>query len=131
MVEEIKITEGEFISKTLFHLNNIKGFHWQTKSYAEHKVLDEYHCKLTELIDKFTESFDEFKPSTDAGCIDVYIDKADVIQHVNEYHEKVKDIRATINYAIIDNNEEYKFLLSLIDDIEQLINQTTYHLRFK
>ena len=60
MAKTYKKPENDFICKTLFHLNTIKGFHWQTESYAEHQVLDLYHNKLTELIDKFVETLKEF-----------------------------------------------------------------------
>ena len=126
MPEEIKITETNFICKTLFHLNTIKGFHWQTESYAEHQVLDLYHNKLTELIDKFVETLKEFKPTTITQQIDIYIDKADVIEIIKEYQEKIRDIRASLN-SIKENDD----LLSIIDDFEQTTNEALFHLRLK
>ena len=124
--KEEKSEENNFICKTVFHLNNIKGFHWQTESYAEHQVLDLYHNKLTELIDKFVETLKEFKPTTDAGYIDTYIDRVDVIEHIKEYQEKVKDVRASLN-SVKENDD----LLSIVDDFEQVTNEALFHLRLK
>ena len=123
---QTKNLENDFICKTIVHLNTIKGFHWQTESYAEHQVLDLYHNKLTELIDKFVETLKEFKPTTDAGCIDTYIDRADVIEHIKEYQEKVKDVRASLN-SVKENDD----LLSIVDDFEQVTNEALFHLRLK
>jgi len=36
-------------------LNQVKVYHWATKSYAAHKALDEFHEKLSELADTFVE----------------------------------------------------------------------------
>ena len=121
-----KNPENDFICKTIFHLNTIKGFHWQTESYAEHQVLDLYQSKLTELIDKFVETLKEFKPTTNAGCIDAYIDRDDVIEHIKEYQEKIWDVRASLN-SVKENDD----LLSIVDDFDQVTNEALFHLRLK
>jgi hypothetical protein len=36
--------------------NQLKIFHWQTKSYAEHKALDDAYGTLTDLFDEFLET---------------------------------------------------------------------------
>ena len=130
MAKTYKKPENDFICKTLFHLNTIKGFHWQTESYAEHQVLDLYHNKLTELIDKFVETLKEFKPTTITQQIDIYIDKADVIEIIKEYQEKLRVIRGSLN-SIKENNDEVNDLLSIIDDFEQTTNEALFHLRLK
>ena len=123
---QTKNPENDFICKTIFHLNTIKGFHWQTESYAEHQVLDLYHNKLTELIDKFVETLKEFKPTTNAGYIDTYIDRVDVIEHIKEYQENVKYVRDSLN-SVKENDD----LLSIVDDFEQVTNEALFHLRLK
>ena len=123
---QTKNPENDFICKTIFHLNTIKGFHWQTESYAEHQVLDLYQSKLTELIDKFVETLKEFKPTTNAGYIDTYIDRVDVIEHIKEYQENVRYVRDSLN-SVKENDD----LLSIVDDFEQVTNEALFHLRLK
>jgi hypothetical protein len=36
-------------------LNNIKLYHWNTHSFAQHKATDELHAKLSDHVDKFVE----------------------------------------------------------------------------
>lgn len=37
--------------------NQVKIFHWQTKSYAQHQALGGVYDELTDLIDEFVEVF--------------------------------------------------------------------------
>ena len=49
---------GENIVKILFHMSlNIKLYHWQTTSFAEHKATDELFLSLLPLIDQFMEIY--------------------------------------------------------------------------
>ena len=59
----IKIESGdlldktfEFVIKLMGYRNQIKMNHWQTKSYAEHKMTDDLTSTLDESIDKIAES---------------------------------------------------------------------------
>jgi len=45
------------VSPLLTILNQIKIFHWQTKSFAEHKSLDGAYEELGESIDEFIETY--------------------------------------------------------------------------
>jgi hypothetical protein len=36
-------------------INNVKVYHWRTKSYAEHKATDELFSSLNEHVDEFVE----------------------------------------------------------------------------
>jgi hypothetical protein len=36
-------------------LNTVKVYHWNTRSYAEHKATDELYEKLNEHVDQFVE----------------------------------------------------------------------------
>ena len=49
---------GENIVKILFHMSmNIKLYHWQTTSFAQHKATDELFLSLLPLIDQFMEVY--------------------------------------------------------------------------
>lgn len=45
------------VSPLLTILNQIKIYHWQTKSFSEHKALDMAYENLGELIDEFVEVY--------------------------------------------------------------------------
>jgi len=38
-------------------LHVIKLYHWNTKSFSQHKATDELHSKLSELIDSYMEKY--------------------------------------------------------------------------
>jgi len=46
-----------YITKLLTIQNQLRIFHWQTESYAQHKALGETYEELDELIDTFIEEF--------------------------------------------------------------------------
>ncbi len=46
---------GRMAAFLLDFRNNLKAYHWQTKSYARHKTTDELIQKLDALIDSFIE----------------------------------------------------------------------------
>ena len=49
---------GETILTTfLTYQNQYKIFHWQTRSYSQHKSFGEIYESLTENIDEFVETF--------------------------------------------------------------------------
>jgi len=48
-------------------LAQIRIFHWQTKSYAEHKALGELYESLDELVDDFIETFSGSKGKVPAA----------------------------------------------------------------
>lgn len=45
------------IVKFMELLDNVKIFHWKTKSYAEHKASDSLHESLSGHVDKFAEVY--------------------------------------------------------------------------
>ena len=46
-----------YITKLLTLQNQLRVFHWQSESYAEHKALGKTYEELDELIDSFIEEF--------------------------------------------------------------------------
>ena len=50
-----KNTKLDLITIFLNLLNNVKIYHWKTRSYAVHKATDELYEKLNEQIDQFVE----------------------------------------------------------------------------
>tara|TARA_R110000868_G_scaffold381693_2_gene648095 strand:- start:265 stop:630 length:366 start_codon:yes stop_codon:yes gene_type:complete len=108
----------------------LQVFHWQTKSYAEHKALGKLYTAVTPLIDSFVETFsgrygvptakDSYKLTIsnykdNAGCVE-YIDKT--ISYM------MKDIKTMLKPEDTD-------LLNIRDSIVGSLNQTKYLLRLK
>ena len=48
-------TRAQIVRVFLEMLNNVKLYHWKTKSYSQHKATDELYERLNENIDKFVE----------------------------------------------------------------------------
>jgi DNA-binding ferritin-like protein len=108
----------------------IRVFHWQTKSYAEHKALGKLYESLDGSIDTFVEVFSgrygvptaksDYKLTVanykdNAGCVE-YIDKT--IAYM------VKDVPAMLKPEDTD-------LLNLRDEMLGDLNRTKYLLRLK
>jgi hypothetical protein len=60
--------DGDKITVTLLHLRTqLKVFHWQTTSYAEHKALDWLQGRLLELNDRWVEAYQGSYPRIRCG----------------------------------------------------------------
>jgi DNA-binding ferritin-like protein len=110
--------------------SQLRVFHWQTKSYAEHKAIGKLYEGLEPLIDDFVEifsgrygvpvaknqytlTFGNYKDN--AGCVE-FIDKT--IQYME------KDVPAMLKPEDTD-------LLNLRDEMVGALNKTKYLLRLK
>jgi hypothetical protein len=50
-----KIKKSVIVENFIELLNMVKIYHWNTKSFAQHKATDELHQRLSEHVDKFVE----------------------------------------------------------------------------
>ena len=110
--------------------DQIKIYHWQTKSYSEHKALGKLYDILGDLVDQFVETFsgrygvpiakDSYKLTvlnyTDGGAVVETLDEA--ISYMT------KDISALLKPEDTD-------LLNIRDEMMGAINRTKYLLRLK
>jgi hypothetical protein len=89
------------ITQFLAFLNQLKVFHWQTKSYSEHKALGDAYEALDELFDKFVE---------------IYYGKYGCPEQEMEYGYKAYSYRPEI---LVNTIQEYKdtILANLADDL--------------
>lgn len=110
--------------------DQLKVFHWQTKSYAEHKALGNLYDDLSDLIDEFVETFsgrygvpaarESYKLTVtnyrdNASCVE-FLDKS--IAYMT------KDVTAMLKPEDTD-------LLNLRDEMIGAMNKTKYLLRLK
>lgn len=109
-------------------LNQLKIFHWQTKSYAEHKAFGKAYENLDELTDKLIEVYmgkngvprAKFKFNIE---LDNYDD--DHTLFIKNFIEFIQEFK--INF---DNNSDSE-ILNIIDEIVAELNQLLYLLTLK
>jgi len=111
-------------------LNNIKLYHWKTKSYAQHKATDELYDKLNGNIDEFVEVL----LGKDESRIKLLKKRVDLLDTTNAQDFKTK-IYKYRDY-LIEMNEIFDAkkdtdLLSIRDEMLSNINQFLYLLTFK
>ena len=111
-------------------LNNIKLYHWKTKSYAQHKATDELYDKLNGNIDEFVEVL----LGKDESRIKLLKKRVDLMDTTNAQDFKTKlykyrDYLIEMN-EIFDTKKDTD-ILSIRDEMLSNINQFLYLLTFK
>lgn len=105
-----------FESRTLAHV-----FHLQTKSFAEHKALNEYYDEIIDKTDRFAESF-----QGKYGIITGYKTKTTVSEYsdpISYFKTLVKSVESCRTYFESDG-----YLQQIIDEIIELLYSTIYKL---
>jgi hypothetical protein len=117
--------------KNLHYTSQIKFFHWQTKSYSEHKALDSLFSGLVELADELVESaMGKYgRPNSQVqmpithllnykeGCLTEYLDSLILC-----YSEECKKGL---------NPKSDSDLINILDEMIALVNQTKYLITLK
>lgn len=113
-------------------LNNVKIYHWKTKSHSIHKASDELYEELNEKVDEFIEIF--------MGKDGKRINKKSIKLHINDFSNLnffQRYIENSKKYLIeMSNNknmshDENSDLLGIRDDILGILNKFTYLLTLK
>ena len=110
--------------------DQLKVFHWQTKSYAEHQAFGGLYDTLSGLIDEFVETFsgrygvpaarESYKLS-----VTNYRDNASAVEFLDKsIAYMMKDVPAMLKPEDTD-------LLNLRDEMVGAMNKTKYLLRLK
>lgn len=104
--------------------DNIKLYHWMTKSYSRHKSTDELYTSLLSLTDKFVEIYigKYGRPELDDKFLKIKLNKIDDKQFI-VYLDNIIDFMIKINNKLNKNDVD---LLSIRDDIVSLLNQAKY-----
>jgi hypothetical protein len=114
----------EMISLLLHSRNQIHVLHLQTKSYAEHKALDDYYSGIVDLIDGLVESYQgkyEILKGYKSYDIEEYKGTESTIKYLKDLCDKVMKLKKCCEDSYIQNQ---------IDEVCELINSTLYKLRF-
>lgn len=111
----------EFVSKVLFDRDAAHIAHWKTKSYAEHKALNEFYDELLELIDGFVEQYQGYYGGRMAIEREAGNDSniRDLLEFRSEWIEMYR-------YQICDKDETA--LQNTIDEILRLYETTKFML---
>jgi len=113
---------GEFIIR-LFHARTVAHvLHLKTRSYAQHKALNEFYDEIIPLVDSYAETFQGAY-----GVISEYSggyrNYTDPVVFIEELCDWVKDNRSDF-CARTDTH-----LLNIIDEVSALIDTTKYKLK--
>lgn len=107
-------------------LAQLKIFHWQTFSYAQHKALGRSYEKLDELFDKFVEVYyGKYGKNLNTTVYEITADslttETDVKKFIgNKKREIVQYLRADV---LSENDEDLK---NIVDEIEGELNHLQY-----
>jgi DNA-binding ferritin-like protein len=109
-------------------LDQIKVFHWNTKSYAAHKALDEFHEKLSELADEFVEVFiGKMGPAkvTTTLKMDGITTTANT-KIITTYIERFCESARAIHKELGSHKGGASELQNILDEMMSLANKTVY-----
>jgi len=117
------------ITNFLNLLNQLKIYHWQTNSYAEHKAFGKAYDSLEDLVDTFIEIYmGKYgkRISTDGFNFSLSnYNSADVLEFLNQYDEYLSTV---CEEELNDDDTELK---NIRDDMKATINHTKYLLQLK
>ena len=114
----------QLVSKLLHSRNQVHIFHLQTKSFAEHKALNDYYDGVLDLFDSLVESYQgKHGIISNYKCdgFEDYKSGEQVISYLKELDNSVESLRKSIKESFLQNQ---------IDTIQELIYSTLYKLRF-
>ena len=110
-----------FVATLLHSATNTHFFHWSTDSYSKHIALGEYYDGIVELTDSFAEAY-MGKYGKFTTFPSVYHQPKDPLKYLESLQNFVSDARQDL--------PQDSDLQNLIDGIADLINTTTYKLKF-
>lgn len=107
--------------------NQLRIFHWQTKSYAQHKALGKAYESLDGLIDAFVETaLGRVEASFTNGNMDIKLfdtQELSICTAIDTYKTFLSDITRKLN------PEADTDLLNIRDEMLGVLNQTCYLLK--
>ena len=113
---------GEFILTLLHGATNAHLLHFRTKSYAQHMALGTFYEELPGLVDGLAEAIQGLTGELITFPADYYAPADTPLQELQDLMDYVKENRHSL-----PNDSEIQ---NLIDEIADLINTTTYKLKF-
>jgi hypothetical protein len=114
----------DMVSILLHSQTQVHIFHLQTKSYSEHKALQNYYEGIDGLVDGVIESYQ--------GKYDVLTGYKSIKTEEYKSNEQIIKYFKSLDSMVEKNRKEIKesFIQNQIDTIQELIYSTLYKLRF-
>ena len=115
---------SKMVSEILTSRNQVHIFHLQTKSFAEHKALNDYYDEIGDLFDGIVESYQgKYGIISDYTCEGVvqYKSNKDTISYFEDLVKSVEKLRKSVDDTYLENQ---------IDSVVELIYSTIYKLKF-
>lgn len=106
-----------FHARTAAHV-----LHLQTRSYAEHKALNEFYDEIVPLADSFAEAYQ--------GEYGMIKDLHEAYRPPSNALELLDDLRECVDECAGELHKDDTHLHNLLDEIRSLIASTQYKLRF-
>lgn len=113
----------QFTMCLLHSVTNAHILHLTTKSYAEHKALEDYYTEVGDLVDDFIEAFQGKYGLLHDFTAD-YALPGQPVAYLTYLKDEVATLRRSEKFP--QNSE----LQNSVDEIAQLIDSTLYKLRF-
>lgn len=110
-----------FLATMLHSATNTHFFHWTTDNNSKHMALAAYYDSIVDLTDTFAESY-MGKYGKFTSFPSVYHQPKDPIRYLESLQSFVKEARQDL--------PQDSELQNIIDEIADLINTTTYKLKF-
>ena len=125
-VDDTKTNSGfkDMVSILLHSQTQVHIFHLQTKSYSEHKALQNYYEGIDGLVDGVIESYQ--------GKYDVLTSYKSIKTEDYQSSEQVIKYFKVLDTMVEKNRKSVKesYIQNQIDTIQELIYSTLYKLRF-
>jgi HD superfamily phosphodiesterase len=122
--KESKITFVSLLSKLLDSQRQTHIFHLQTKSFAEHKALQDYYDAIGDIVDAIVES-----AQGKYGILTGW--KSFPTQEYQSSEQCITYLKTLLNdVASAYNIVKDTYLQNQLDEVTALINSTLYKLRF-
>lgn len=112
------------ISALLHSQTQVHVFHLQTKSYAEHKALQNYYEGIDAIVDGIVESY-QGKYDVLTKYDSIKTQDYESLEKTIMYFEKLDDMIETARKSVKES-----YIQNQIDTVQELIFSTLYKLRF-
>lgn len=113
---------GEFILTLLHAVTNTHILHFRTKSFAQHMALGTFYEELPDLVDTLAEAIQGLTGELIEFPADYYAPADTALQELLDLKNYVKEERK--------NLPQDSEIQNIVDEIADLINTTTYKLKF-